>query len=266
MEFYAIRNTNNGRKIITVMKKIFLILVLITSALMIPLQTPAQDKISVAVEATFISAFKEMAADFEEKTGVKVDAAFASSGHLYRQIKSGVPYDVFLSGDEQRPELLQKEGWTEGTFIYARGKTILWSARKDLCKAVSWQEALKDRRIKKIALANPQAEPSGAAAKVAMQKAELWDGLQPKLVNVSDVTEVFQHANASTVDAGFLTASSAAGLQGENGCFLHIPEAPDIIHAACISKNSANKICTELFMIYMMSERAAGIKNKYGYH
>jgi ABC-type molybdate transport system substrate-binding protein len=149
-------------------KKTALILVLIVYVFVLPLQAPAQDKISVAVETSFMAAFKVMAADFEEKTGGKIEAVFSSSGNLYGQIKNGASYDAFLSGDERWPDLLQKEGWTEGTFIYARRKTDL-------------------------------------------------------------------------------------------------PGAPEVVHAACVAKNTANKVCTELFMIYMMSDSAAGIKNKYGY-
>ena len=63
----------------------------------------------MAVAANYISAFKEIAADFEEKTGVKVEATFSSTGNLYSQIKNGAPYDVFLSADEKRPDLFKKK-------------------------------------------------------------------------------------------------------------------------------------------------------------
>ena len=137
------------------MKNYRIVVAFILIILMSPFSALAQEKISVAVAANFISAFKEIAADFEAKTGVKVEATFSSTGNLYSQIKNGAPYDLFLSADEERPDLLQKEGWTEGTFIYARGQAILWSANKDFCKAATWQDALKNNQIKKIAIANP---------------------------------------------------------------------------------------------------------------
>ncbi|MBP7342864.1 MAG: molybdate ABC transporter substrate-binding protein, partial [Syntrophaceae bacterium] len=90
------------------MKKSFLLLMVLM--FLLPVSVSAQEKLSVAVAANFISAFKEIAADFESKTGVKIEATFASTGNLYSQIQNGAPYDVFLSADEQRPDLLQKEG------------------------------------------------------------------------------------------------------------------------------------------------------------
>ncbi len=230
-----------------------------------PNQALAQDKISVAVAANFISAFKEIAADFEEKTGVKIEATFSSTGNLYSQIKNGAPYDVFLSADEQRPDLLQKEGLTEGTFIYARGQAILWSADKDFCKAPTWRDALKNDKIKKIAIANPLTAPYGASAKAALQKAGLWDALQGKLVNGQDIAQTFQYASTQAVDAGFCALSAAVSSQGKAGCYYDLPEAPAIVQAGCVLKNTKNKTCAEMFRVYMMSDPAAQIKKKYGY-
>lgn len=231
-----------------------------------PLYAFAQDKISVAVAANFISAFKEIASDFEEKTGVKVEATFASTGSLYNQIKNGAPYDVFLSADEERPALLEKEGWTEGTFIYARGKVILWSTDKAFCKAASWQGALKNNPIKKIAIANPLTAPYGASAKAALQRAALWDAVKSKLVHPQDIAQSFQYAATGAVDAGFCSMSAMTTQQGQSGCYYTVAEAPVIIQFACVSKKAKNPVCAELFATFLMSDHANKIKKKYGYH
>jgi molybdate transport system substrate-binding protein len=248
------------------MKKVLLVLTLILSTFFTPFNLLAQDKIFVAVAANFISAFKEIAADFEDKAGVKVEATFSSTGNLYSQIKNGAPYDVFLSADEKSPDLLQKEGWTEGTFIYARGQTILWSANKDFCKPATWQDALKNNQIKKIAIANPLTAPYGAAAKAVLQKASLWDALQPKMVNAQDIAQSFQYASTSAVDASFCALSAMASSQGKSGCFYNVPEVPDIVQAACVAKKAKNKVNAELFVSYLLCEHAAKIRRKYGYH
>lgn len=231
-----------------------------------PLSGIAQDKLSVAVAANFISAFKEMASDFEEKAGIKVEGTFSSTGSLYSQIKNGAPYDVFLSADMERPDILQKDGWTEGSFIYARGKVILWSANKDFCGADNWQLALKTGKIKKIAIANPVTAPYGASAKEAIIQAGLWDGLQGKIVIAQSIAQAFQYASTASVDAGFCALSASVSPEGKKGCFYAVPQAPDVVQAACVAKNANNKIGAELFAAYLLSERAEKIKRKYGYH
>jgi molybdate transport system substrate-binding protein len=248
------------------MKKYIWMLMLVLYALALPFSGLAQDKISVAVAANFISAFKEIAADFEDKTGVKVEATFASTGSLYNQIKNGAPYDVFLSADEERPALLEKEGWTHGTFIYARGKVILWSANKAFCKSATWQDALKNNQIKKIAIANPVTAPYGTAAKAALQKAGLLGTLQSKLVNAQDIAQSFQYATTSAVDAGFCSMSAISTPQEQGGCYYVIAEAPVITQFACVSKKAKNPVCAELFATFLMSDHANKIKKKYGYH
>jgi molybdate transport system substrate-binding protein len=243
-----------------------LIYVLVLMVLAIPFYSFAQDKISVAVAANFISAFKEIAADFEDKTGVKVEATFASTGSLYNQIKNGAPYDVFLSADEERPALLKKDGWTERTFIYASGNVVLWSANKDFCKTAGWSQALKSERIKKIAIINPQTAPYGAAAKAAMQKTGLWDTLSARLVYAQDNPQSFQYAAISAVDASFCSLSMVALQKEHSGCYYVIPEAPVITQFACASKKAKSPVCAELFVSFLLSEHANKIKKKYGYH
>lgn len=247
------------------MKKIILSALFLMTILATPLHAFAEEKISVAVAANFISAFKEISADFEERAGVKVEATFASTGSLYNQIKNGAPYDMFLSADEQRPDLLQKEGWTDGTIIYARGKVILWSANRDFCKAAMWTDALKNDRVRKISMANPLTAPYGASAKAALQKVGLWDRLQGKLVNAQDIAQSFQYASTQAVDMSFCALSATANPQGQGGCFYHIPEAADIVQAACVLKNAKNRKCAELFLAYLICEHATKIKMKYGY-
>ena len=246
------------------MKK-YLIVAIALIILMSPLTASAQDKISVAVAANFIQTFKEIAADFETKTKIKVEATFSSTGNLYSQIKNGAPYDLFLSADEQRPALLQKEGLTEGTFIYGRGKVILWSANKVFCKAATWQDALKNKQIKKIAIANPLTAPYGTAAKAALQKTGMWDALQSKLVNAQDIAQSFQYATTSAVDAGFCSLSVTASTEGKSGCFYLLTEAPDIAQAACIMKNTKKRVNAELFAAFLLSDQTTKIKTKYGY-
>lgn len=246
------------------MKK-HLIVALVLINLISPLSASAQEKISVAVAANFIQTFKEIAADFEGKTQIEVEATFSSTGNLYSQIVSGAPYDLFLSADEERPAILSKDGLAEKPFIYARGQVILWSANKDFCKAATWQDALKNNRIKKIAIANPATAPYGAASKVALQKAGLWDAQLRKLVNPQDIAQSFQYASTSAVDAGFCAMSATTSPDGKKGCFYVIGEAPDTIQSACVLKRAKNRAAVKRFAEYLSSPEAKIIKMKFGY-
>jgi len=170
-----------------------------------------------------------------------------------------------LSADEERPAKLYKDGAGGTPFIYAKGQAVLWAANKDFCKAKTWQDALKNDQVKKIAIANTQTAPYGAAAKKALEKSGMWDSLQTKLVNAQDIAQSFQYASTSAVDAGFCAMSATVSAEGKKGCFFVINEAPEIIQSACILKRTANRAAVEKFVEFLSSPAAKEIKVKYGY-
>lgn len=247
------------------MKNFRIAVAVVLIILMSPFPALSQEKISVAVAANFISAFKELAADFEARTKIRVEGTFSSTGNLYGQIVNGASYDIFLSADEKRPAELHRDGLADQPFVYARGHVILWAAGRDFCKAATWKEALKNQRIKKIAMANPAIAPYGAAARVALQKTGQWDALQGRLVNAQDIAQSFQYAYTAAVDAGFCALSATASPQGKSGCFYMIAEAPDVIQSACILKRTKKRAAAERFASFLGSPGAQTIKVKYGY-
>lgn len=53
----------------------------------------------VAVAANAQTLIKKLQADFNKKTGIKLEVIIGASGKLTTQIMNGAPYDVFLSAD-----------------------------------------------------------------------------------------------------------------------------------------------------------------------
>ncbi|MGB5217410.1 MAG: molybdate ABC transporter substrate-binding protein [Smithella sp.] len=252
-------------KLKLVITDILLMVIGVAIFISLPNQALAEENISVAVAANFISAFKEMEADFEAETKIKVEGTFSSTGNLYSQITNGAPYDLFLSADEERPAKLYKDGVAETPFVYAKGQAVLWAANKDFCKAKNWPDALKNEQVKKIAIANTQTAPYGAAAKKALEKVAMWDALQSKLVNAQDIAQSFQYASTSAVDAGFCAMSATISAEGKKGCFYLVREAPEIIQSACLLKRTTNRTAVQKFIEFLNSPAAKEIKVKYGY-
>ena len=230
-----------------------------------PASGAAAEGLRIAVAANFLLATKELARDFEEQTGIKVEATFASSGSLYAQIANGAPYDLFLSADEERPARLYKEGTAEKPFVYARGRVALWSARKEFCRAADWRQALRDPGVRRIAIANPETASYGTAARVALQKAALWDSGQEKRVIAQDIAQAFQYASTEAVDGAFCAFSSVLSEQGRMGCYYEILEAPEIVQSACVLKRTKDRAGAERFAAFLISAPAAAVKAKYGY-
>ena len=225
----------------------------------------AQDKINVAVAANFIAPFQEITALFTAQTGIRVEAAYGSTGQLYAQIINGAPFDLFLSADEEKPGLLYKEKRADAPFIYATGKVVLWSLRKDLCRAADWRRAVAIPDVKKLAMANPKTAPYGTAAQNALEKTGLIKNIQDRLVFAQNIAQAFQYATTGSVDAGFCALSSALSEEGRKGCYFMVDEAPSIVQSGCLLVRTADKKKTEMLIRFLAAPEAMAVKIKYGY-
>ena len=70
----------------------------------------ASEPLTVAVAANVKFVFDELREEFKKSTGIYANGVFASSGKINAQIRSGAPFDVFMSADMEFPEALYKEG------------------------------------------------------------------------------------------------------------------------------------------------------------
>ncbi|MDD4730766.1 MAG: molybdate ABC transporter substrate-binding protein [Desulfovibrio sp.] len=243
------------------MKRIAVFLLLLAVAL--PLPASAADLL-VAQAANFMPAMKEIIPAFEEQTGLQVDATYTSTGKLYGQIINGAPFDVFLAADERRPAKLFADGQCSEPFVYAKGQIVLWSLKPSLCSG-SWQDAAQHADALKVAIANVENAPYGRAAMIAMQKSGIWESMQSKLVFGQNIAQVFQFASTGAADAGFCAYSSVFTEQGQKGCFTEVPEAPDVIQAACILNSAPHPEAAAKFVEFLATPEVAAIKAKYGY-
>jgi molybdate transport system substrate-binding protein len=124
----------------------------------------------VAVAANFAEPIKAIAAVLQKTTGHTLSITQGSTGKLLAQIKNGAPFDILLAADTQTPERLEKEGFAPAgsRFTYATGKLVLWSA--DAMRVDAKGDLIHSARLGKVAYANPQVAPYGAAAVQVINK------------------------------------------------------------------------------------------------
>ncbi len=225
----------------------------------------AQEKLHVAVAANFISPFQELIPSFQKQTGIGVEATYASTGQLYTQIVHGAPYDLFLAADQERPELLHREGRAEAPFVYATGQVVFWTSQPDLCSARDWREVMAAPGLQKVAVANPKTAPYGAAAMAAMKQAGVADKVAGKIVFAQNIAQAFQYATTGSVSGGFCALSATLTAEGKKGRHFQIAEAPPIVQSACLLKRTAKRPAAEKFAAFLASPEAGIIKKKYGY-
>jgi molybdate transport system substrate-binding protein len=221
-------------------------------------------EINVAVAANFTEAAKEIATAFEKKTGNKVLLSFGSSAQFYTQITQDAPFQVFLSADQERPEKAVAEGFAvaDSRFTYAVGKLVLWSRDP---KVVTGADTLKQGASSKIAIANPAAAPYGAAAVETMKALNVYDALQPKIVQGNNIAQTFQFIDTGNAELGFVALSQvierSEGSRWLVAGNLYSPIKQD----AVLLKKGAGNEAAKAFMNFLKGPEAAAIEAKFGY-
>lgn len=180
---------------------------------------------AVAAAAELSAALPEVAALFKKSTGKEVKITYGSSENFAEQIQNGAPFEVFLSSDESYAKKLAAAGKTAGDgALYAAGRIGIFQPKGSPVKADAELKdlaaAVKDGRLQKFAIANPEHAPYGRAAMEALQHAGLWEAIQPKLIQGENVA-----AQATqTAQGGILPLSVAMTPEVKGaGTFVLIP-------------------------------------------
>lgn len=222
------------------------------------------ETVNVAVAANFADTATEIARIFEEKTEHKAILSFGPTGQFYTQIRESAPFHVFLSADEARPRKLIEEGFgvANEEFTYAIGKLVLWSKKP---RFVTNEETLRKGAFTKIAIANPAAAPYGAAAIEVMQRLNVYDSLQARIVKGNSIAQTFQFIDTDNAELGFIALSQI--LNHKEGSWWLVPNKyyRTIRQDAVLLKSGEQNTAAKAFMMFLKSPASQSIIQKYGY-
>lgn len=225
------------------------------------------DEVRIAVAANFTDASRELAPMFEQTTGHTTKISYGSTGKLYAQIEHGAPFDLFLAADTKRPIKAEGAGLAvpNTSFVYARGRLVLWSARPDMFE--DGEAFLKAGAFRHIALANPKTAPYGLAAEQVMDHIGQLDALTPKLVQGDSLAQTFQFAATGNAEAAFVALAQINGWKGEAGSLWEIPPgyyAP-IKQAAVLLKRGETNPAASAYIEFLKSDAAREVIKRFGY-
>ncbi len=224
------------------------------------------DEINIAVAANFTGVMKQLEQRFEAETDHDVLVSYSSTGKLYSQIKHGAPYEIFLAADVKHPQQLIDEGdaVVDSLFVYAVGQLVLWSQQADLIDKQG--DVLKTGKFTHLAIANPKIAPYGLAAQEVLNKLNLWDIVQDKLVQGDSITQTYQFVFTGNAELGFIALSQYIDA-GKVGSHWRVPQElyTPIEQAAVLLKNGAQHEAAKAFISFLHSDAAKTIIEKFGY-
>ena len=191
--------------------------------------THARTPPTLAAAADLKYAVEELAARFEGETGHRLRLVFGSSGNFYSQILQGAPFGMFMSADEDFVLRLHDAGRTpDRGRLYAVGRIGIVVPQGSPLQADGelgdLAAALRDGRLRRFAIANPDHAPYGMRAREALQHAGLWDAIRPMLVYGENIAQAAQFAVSRSAQGGIIALSLALAPQvARLGTFALIP-------------------------------------------
>ena len=247
------------------MKK--LLVVLFATLLALPVSAAP---LLVAAASDLAYCIDELAAAFrKQEPDVEVKVSTGASGVFFAQIQNGAPFHVFLSADMLYPAQLAKLGAADGASLrpYAFGRIVLWTtdSRFDVNQGL---KLLRDPRVARVAIGNPDTAPYGRAARAVLERDKLWDALQPRLVigeNIAQAAQFVQTGNAQLGIVSLATVRSPkmAGV-GRYHLISDLGVAP-IEQGAIVTNAGTRQPLAARFVRFLGSPRARAILERHGF-
>ena len=228
--------------------------------------TARAGEVIAAVAANFAAAMARIEPDFERASGHQLTLVLGSSGKLTAQIQQGAPFDVLLSADTERPDVLAQSnlGVPASRFTYAIGRLTLWSP--DPAAFSDGEAYLKAGAFRHLAIANPLVAPYGTAAQQALEQLDLWPGLQGKIVRAEDTGQVYAMAASGAAEAAFVAHSTVlAG--GKPGSQWIVPQHlyPPLKQDAILITRAQHNRAAQALLDYLKTPTAREVIEALGY-
>jgi molybdate transport system substrate-binding protein len=224
-------------------------------------------ELTVAAASDITPAFQELGARFTERSGTPVAFNFGSTGQLAQQIERGAPFDLFYAANQSFIEELNTKGLVipDTMEVYAQGRLTLWT-RADSELRPERIADLADPAYGRIAIANPEHAPYGQAAREALERAGIWDAVEPRLVYGENIAQTLTLADTGNVDVAIMALSLS--VQGEGAwalipAELH-PGSPLVQMAAAIA-GTPNEAAARQFVAFVNGPEGQAVMEKYGF-
>jgi molybdate transport system substrate-binding protein len=231
----------------------------------------AEDKtLTVFAAASMKNALDDIDTAFTARTGVKVNASYAASSTLAKQIEQGAPADIFVSADTDWMDYAtSRKTINEPTRINLLGNSIVLIAPKDskidnvaIARGFDLAKLAGDGRI---ATGDVKAVPVGKYAKAALEKLGAWTAAEPKFAMAESVRAALTLVARGEAVLGIVYSTDAKVEPGVKIVGTFPAEShPPIIYP--VAATSTAKPEAKAYLDYLHSSAAKAVLEKYGFN
>ena len=227
------------------------------------------DDVLVFAAASLKNALDDAIADFAKSGGAKVNASYAASSALAKQIDNGAPADIFISADPDWMNDVQKNNMIQtSTRADMLGNKLVIvepadsTAKVDIAPNFLLAKMLGDNHL---AMADPDSVPAGKYGKSALQKLGVWDSVEGKVARAEDVRAALAYVSRKEAPFGVVYQTDAAADKGVKVAgFFPADSYPPIIYPIARTTSSKNPDAAK-FLAYLRSDKAKPFFEKQGF-
>ncbi|MDO5073528.1 MAG: molybdate ABC transporter substrate-binding protein [Neisseria animaloris] len=223
--------------------------------------------ITVSAAASLSNAFKDIAAQYEKQYPQdKIKLNTAGSGTLLQQVLQGAPVDVLAFADQETMDKAQAQNVidTKTRRNFALNSLVI-AAPKDSKLKVNTLGDLESGQFDRIAVSNPASVPVGRYTKAVLEKAGIWNALQPKIINTQHVRQSLDYVARGEVEAGFVYNTDAALMKDKVKVLKTVPTEKPVSYPIAVAKQTAVWKEAERFTAFVLSPKGQAVLNKYGF-
>ncbi|PJB61506.1 MAG: molybdate ABC transporter substrate-binding protein [Armatimonadetes bacterium CG_4_9_14_3_um_filter_58_7] len=242
----------------------------------LPEPAGAHGEVTVFVPCGMLGPMMKIRKAFEAQPGnPKVKLPNDNAVVLMRRIRRGEASDILLTPGETEMNLMVAEGFIdrEDASVFGTFRMILVVPKENKAGIKSVAD-LADKRVRRVAIADPAQNSVGYYAQESMKSLKLWDAVEPKLVTHWHALEAVTYVCKGRVDAGLYfdacpfesTPSELSGYENAYKVIEILPESshPVVKVQAGILKKASNPDGARQLISFMLTAEGQKILQKNG--
>jgi molybdate transport system substrate-binding protein len=222
--------------------------------------------LTISAAASMSNVLTELKELYEQDHRVELLFNYGGSGALKQQIIQGAPVDIFISASKEHLNELDEREMILTPFhssLVANSLVLITPKNEDSVTVTL--STLKNQN--KIAIGIPEVVPAGSYAKEALQKANIWNSIDSKIIYTKDVSQVLTYVESKNVDVGVVYKTDALASNDVNiteniDPSLHSP----ILYDYGVLKNTQNIKESKSFFNFLQTPAAQKVFVKYGFN
>ena len=237
------------------------------SLLILSLPAWGGGNVMVYAAASTSNAINAIAALYEKEKGVKINASFAASPTLAKQIEEGAPAGIFISADLKWMDYLQQQGrivaetkrnLLGNELVMIAPKSKRFTVRMD--KSFDLPAAFEGRWC----TCDPASVPIGIYSKQALIAFGWWQALEPRLITAPDVRAALAFIERGECAMGIVyeTDAKSSDQVAVLGTFPTDSHQP-VVYPVALTQEAGQE--AKEFLDFLLSESAAAIFTRYGF-